>query len=132
MLEPLQQRRAKLERAKLLQQFLRNLQDEKLWIAEKMPQATSTNYGNTLLGVQMLQRRNKSLHNEIDSHEPHIIQVLDIGRSLIDEGHPQAEEFQTNIDELEKAWQVLLEAVEHRRRMLELSEVAQQVRQAWG
>ena len=127
MLEPLQQRRSKLERAKLLQQFLRDMMDEKLWIKEKMPQATSTNYGNTLLGVQMLQRRNKSLRNEIDSHEPHIKQVLDIGRSLVEEGHPQAEEFQGYIDELEKAWQDLLDAVEHRRRMLELSEIAQQV-----
>jgi spectrin beta len=126
MLEPLQERRTKLERAKRLQQFLRDLQDEKLWISEKMPQATSTEYGTNLLGVQMLQRRNKSLRNEIDGHEPQHNNIMQLGHELIDEGHPQAEEFQQSLDELERMWQDLLDAVESRRKNLALSEVAQQ------
>ncbi len=53
MLEPLQQRRSQLERAKCIQQFLRDIEDEKMWIEEKMPQAESTDYGNSLMGVQV-------------------------------------------------------------------------------
>ena len=45
-------RRAKLERTKRLHQFLRDIEDEKMWIAEKLPQAQSTAYGNSLLSVQ--------------------------------------------------------------------------------
>ena len=67
MLEPLMDRRAKLERTKRLHQFLRDIEDEKMWIAEKLPQAQSTSYGNSLLSVQMLQKKNKSLQNEVES-----------------------------------------------------------------
>lgn len=127
MLEPLLERRAKLERTKRLHQFLRDIEDEKLWISEKMPQAQSTQYGNSLLSVQMLQRKNNSLQNEIDSHEPRIINVVDIGLSMIEEGHPQSDEFQKMIDDLNTNWSDLLAAVDARKKRLELSEHTQQV-----
>ena len=82
VLEPLQQRRSQLEKAKQVQQFVRDIQDERLWIDEKMPQAKSTDYGNSLMSVQMLQKKNKSLHNEVDSHEPHINSVLEVCKNL--------------------------------------------------
>ena len=78
MLEPLQKRRAQLEKAKRIQQFVRDVEDERIWISERMPQALSTDYGNSLMSVQMLQKKNKSLHNEIDSHEPHVTSVIDV------------------------------------------------------
>lgn len=127
MLEPLIKRRAKLERTKRLHQFLRDIEDEKIWIAEKMLLAQSTNYGNSLLSVQMLQKKNKSLRNEIDSHEPRIISVVDLGLSMIEEGHPKSEEFQEHIDDLNTRWGELFEAVEKRKNRLELSELTQQV-----
>jgi spectrin beta len=99
-----------------------------LWVAEKMPQAQSTQYGNSLLSVQMLQRKNNSLQNEIDSHEPRIISVVDIGLSMIEEGHPQSEEFQKMIDDLNSKWAELLAAVDARKKRLELSELTQQVK----
>lgn len=40
-------------------QFCRDVEDEKLWIQEKMPLATSPEYGNSLLGVQMLKKKNQ-------------------------------------------------------------------------
>lgn len=127
MLEPLMDRRAKLERTKRLHQFLRDIEDEKIWIAEKMLLAESTNYGNSLLSVQMLQKKNKSLRNEIDSHEPRIISVVDLGLSMIEEGHPQSDKFQELINDLNARWGELLEAVESRKNRLELSEQTQQV-----
>lgn len=126
MLEPLMERRSKLERTKRLHQFLRDIEDEKLWIQEKLPQAQSTQYGNSLLSVQMLQRKNNSLQNEIDSHEPRIIGVVDIGLSMIEEGHPQSEEFQKMIDDLNSNWAELQAAIDARKKRLELSEQTQQ------
>ena len=72
VLAPLNLRRNMLEQVKRLHQFLRDVEDEKMWIDERMPQATSNDYGNSLLSVQMLQKKNQSLRNEIDSHEPRI------------------------------------------------------------
>ena len=127
MLEPLMERRAKLERTKRLHQFLRDIEDEKMWIAEKLPQAQSTEYGNSLLSVQMLQKKNKSLQNEVESHEPRIINVVDLGLSMIEEGHSQSQEFQELIDDLNNRWAELLAAVQARKDRLELSELTQQV-----
>ncbi|KAK2182078.1 hypothetical protein NP493_368g02093 [Ridgeia piscesae] len=126
VLEPLNIRRSQLEKAKMVHQFLRDLEDEKLWVAEKMPQATSTDYGNSLLSVQMLQKKNQSLHNEINNHRPYLDNVLETGEGLIDSQHPLADDFQRNMDELKQMWEELDKAVEYRREQLVLSEIAQQ------
>ena len=47
MLEPLTVRRTALEKAKLVHQFQRDVEDENMWIDEKLQQAASTNYGNS-------------------------------------------------------------------------------------
>jgi hypothetical protein len=52
-------RREQLVKVKRIHQFIRDVEDEKLWIDEKMPQATSTQYGNSLLSVQMLVTKNQ-------------------------------------------------------------------------
>jgi spectrin beta len=57
--QPLVQRREQLVKVKRIHQFIRDVEDEKLWIDEKMPQATSTQYGNSLLSVQMLVTKNQ-------------------------------------------------------------------------
>lgn len=80
-----------------------------------------------VFSVQMLQSKNKSLRNEIDSHEPSIITVVDSGLALIEEGHPQSDEFQQHIDDLNRRWNELQDAVETRKNRLEQSELAQQV-----
>ena len=59
--EPLVERQRQLEKKKEAYQFRRDVEDEKLWIAEKMPQATSKEYGNSLFNVHMLKKKNQSL-----------------------------------------------------------------------
>jgi Spectrin repeat len=81
----------------------------------------------TLCCVQMLLGKNRTLRNEVDSHEPTIINVVDLGLSMIEEGHEQSEEFQTHINELNAMWAQLQEAVDQRDARIKLSEVAQQV-----
>lgn len=57
--EPLVKRREQLEKVKFIHQFVRDVEDEKLWIEEKMPLATSNNFGNSLLSVQLLEKKNQ-------------------------------------------------------------------------
>lgn len=135
-------------------QFRRDVDDEKLWIAEKMPLATNTEYGNSLFNVHMLKKKNQvcersvcrrgdgkrgdiyynflfcffqSLSTETDNHEPRIHTVCNNGQKLIDEGHEDAELFTDLIHDLKQRWSQLKDAVNHRYKMLLQSENAKQV-----
>jgi spectrin beta len=85
--QPLLERQRILEKKKEALQFRRDVEDELLWIAEKMPQASSTEYGNSLFQVHMLEKKNQSLRTEIENHEPRINTVCNNGQKLIDEGN---------------------------------------------
>ncbi|XP_076098562.1 spectrin beta chain-like isoform X2 [Mytilus galloprovincialis] len=124
--QPLVQRREQLQKVKRIHQFVRDVEDEKLWINEKMPQATSSQFGNSLLTVQMHVTKNQSLQTEIENHEPRIKTVVDVGQELIDEGHPQSEEFKALIEDLLNHWQDLKDAVVKRNERIHLSDIAQQ------
>uniref|UniRef100_A0A4D5R949 Spectrin beta chain n=1 Tax=Scolopendra viridis TaxID=118503 RepID=A0A4D5R949_SCOVI len=124
--EPLLARKAQLEKKKEAYQFRRDVEDELLWIAEKMPVATSTECGNSLFGVQLLEKKNQSLRNEIDNHEPRIHLICDNGRKLINEGHEDSEEFEDLIKELLARWQELKDAMDARKGKLLESERVQQ------
>ncbi|GFN97697.1 spectrin beta chain [Plakobranchus ocellatus] len=123
---PLMMRRANLEKVKRIHQFMRDVEDEKLWIAEMMPRANNQDYGNSLLSVQLLIKKNHSLQVEIDNHEPRIMSVVQVGQDLIDAGHSQSEEFRALINDLLQRWQELKDAVDARNQRLKLSEIAQQ------
>lgn len=84
--QPLLERQRILEKKKEALQFRRDVEDELLWIAEKMPQASSTEYGSSLFQVHMLEKKNQSLRTEIENHEPRINTVSNNGQKLIDEG----------------------------------------------
>ncbi|XP_015125014.1 spectrin beta chain isoform X2 [Diachasma alloeum] len=124
--EPLVDRQRQLEKKKEAFQFRRDVEDEKLWIAEKMPQATSSEYGNSLFNVHMLKKKNQSLRTEIENHEPRINAVCSNGQKLIDEGHEATPEFQRLISELNEKWRELKEAISDRNKHLLQNEKAQQ------
>lgn len=123
--QPLVERQRQLEKKKEAFQFRRDVEDEMLWIAEKMPQALSDEYGSGLFHVHMLEKKNQSLRTEVDNHEPRINTVCNNGQKLIDEGHEASNEFTRLITELLQAWQELKDAVERRRENLLRNERAQ-------
>ncbi|CAB3255875.1 unnamed protein product [Arctia plantaginis] len=123
---PLLVRQRHLAKKKEAFQFRRDVEDEKLWIHEKMPLATSTDYGNSLFNVQMLQKKNQSLKTETDNHEPRILTVISNGQKLIDEEHEASPEFKQLIDELTARWRELKDAIEERKNKLSQWEKAQQ------
>lgn len=56
---PLEERRRNLERKKEAFQFLRDVEDEKLWIADRMPLARSPLVGDSLYDCHNLQKKNQ-------------------------------------------------------------------------
>ncbi|XP_014212217.1 spectrin beta chain isoform X3 [Copidosoma floridanum] len=123
---PLVERQRNLEKKKEAFQFRRDVEDEKLWINEKMPQATSSEYGTSLFNVHMLKKKNQSLRTEMENHEPRINFVSNNGQKLIDEGHEDSEEFRRLISELSDKWQELKDALDERNAHLLQNEKAQQ------
>lgn len=125
--QPLLERQRQLEKKKEAFQFGRDVEDEKLWIAEKIPQASSNEVGTSLFNVLMLKKKNQSLRTEIENHEPRIVHVCNNGQKLVDEGHEDAAHFQRLIDELQQKYRELKELVDAREHKLTQSERVQQV-----
>lgn len=123
---PLIERQKQLEKKKEAFQFGRDVEEEKLWIDEKMPLANSEDYGNSLFNVNVLKKKNQSLATEIDNHEARIMAICNNGQKLIDEGHEDSPQFVERIKELTQQWQELKDAIENRRRHLDQSERVQQ------
>ncbi|XP_064484271.1 spectrin beta chain-like isoform X3 [Ornithodoros turicata] len=123
---PLNERKQQLLKKKKAYQFRRDVEDEKLWIDEKMPLATSSDRGASLFGVQMLRKKEQSLRNEVDNHEPRIINICEDGRKLVEEGHEDSEEFSELVKDLQERWARLRDALDARRQALLVSEKAHQ------
>uniref|UniRef100_A0A8C7LH16 Spectrin beta chain n=1 Tax=Oncorhynchus kisutch TaxID=8019 RepID=A0A8C7LH16_ONCKI len=125
LLTPLAQRRGKLEAAKAVHQFYRDLADEILWVEERLPLAMSDEHGSNLQTVQLLLKKNQTLQREMKGHQPRVEEVLERGRRMAsaatEEGGPEAE----RIGEQE-VWARLQEEMAKRRDRLNGSNRAQQ------
>ena len=56
---PLDDRRSQLHRKKAAYQFLRDVDDEKMWVAERMPLAKARELGESLFDCHRLQKKNQ-------------------------------------------------------------------------
>ncbi|XP_077975326.1 spectrin beta chain, non-erythrocytic 1-like isoform X4 [Styela clava] len=125
LIEPLNKRKQMLGNSKQLHQFYRDVEDEKMWIDEKLPLATSVEHGASLQEVQSLQKKNQSLKSEIDGHEPRIEAVCARGQQMATEDNPHSDKINDKIHDLKDKWEVLSEEVESRKNRLEEAEKAQ-------
>ncbi|VDO32364.1 unnamed protein product [Haemonchus placei] len=123
---PLDDRRRQLERRKAAFQFGRDVDDEKLWIAERLHLAHAKQLGENLPDCQRLQKNAQLLTSEVENHEPWIERICDNGRELIDAGHENSAAFEQRIAELRDAWQELKDAIKDRKDRLAESEKAHQ------
>ncbi|CAH8502625.1 unnamed protein product [Schistosoma bovis] len=124
---PLADRRDRLVKQKRVRQFLRDIEDEKDWIKEKLALIEdSCKLGSSLLATQQLIRRHRMLSNEVDNHRPRIDAVCHEGEQMILEGHPRSDRFREAIDELWVLWEQLQHVVGERQEQLTRNEVAQQ------
>lgn len=90
----------------LLYFFYRDIEDEKLWVDEKLPQAVSTELGSSLQEVQTLEKKNQSLKAEIDGHEPRIEAVCTRGQEMATEDNPHSDKINDKIYEIQDKWNV--------------------------
>lgn len=123
---PIIERKQQLIKKKEALQFRRDVEDERMRIREKLPLAQSADYGNNLHDVQVLLRKNQSLRNEIDNHEPRIMNICQTGNRLIEEGHEDAPEFKSLIEQLLFDWDNLKREVDNRKVKLIENEKVQQ------
>lgn len=57
--DPLQERRGSLEASRLQYQFFRDVDEELAWVREKLPVASSKDYGKSLVTIQSLQEKHQ-------------------------------------------------------------------------
>ncbi|XP_071238827.1 spectrin beta chain, erythrocytic-like isoform X1 [Salvelinus alpinus] len=130
LLTPLAQRRGKLEAAKAVHQFYRDLADEILWVEERLPLAMSDEHGSNLQTVQLLLKKNQTLQREMKGHQPRVDEVLERGRRMAsaatEEGGPEAERIGEQVKELKEVWARLQDEMAKRRDRLNGSNRAQQ------
>ncbi|CAL8329545.1 unnamed protein product [Merluccius merluccius] len=85
LLDPLRKRKHFLVASREVHQFNRDMEDEILWMEERMPLATSTDHGHNLQTVQLLIKKNQTLQKELQGHQPRIDDIMERSRSVLRE-----------------------------------------------
>uniref|UniRef100_A0A8C3KKS8 Calponin-homology (CH) domain-containing protein n=1 Tax=Calidris pygmaea TaxID=425635 RepID=A0A8C3KKS8_9CHAR len=118
--DPLQERRGNLEASRLQYQFFRDVDEELAWVHEKLPMASSRDYGQSLATVQSLQEKHQNLENEISSRDALTKAVLSTGQKLVRGGHSASRKIMEHLKELETSVETLkAEAQERRQRLMQ-------------
>lgn len=94
---PLDDRRRHLERKKAAFQFVRDVEDEKLYINDRIIAISAPQLGENLFDCHRLQKNTQSLRNEIENHEPWVNEIIANGQALINDGHENADQFTDKI-----------------------------------
>ncbi|XP_043324501.1 spectrin beta chain, non-erythrocytic 1 isoform X3 [Cervus canadensis] len=126
LLEPLNERKQNLLASKEIHQFNRDVEDEILWVGERMPLATSTDHGHNLQTVQLLIKKNQTLQKEIQGHQPRIDDIFERSQNIITDSSLNAEAIRQRLADLKQLWGLLIEETEKRHRRLEEAHRAQQ------
>ncbi|NXP33681.1 SPTB1 protein, partial [Leiothrix lutea] len=125
LLEPVERKRKELETAKAMYQLGRDLEDETLWVQERLSLARSTDHGTDLPSVQRLTKRNETLQKELAGHAPRLGEVLSRGEAA-GSGEEAGPELAAQAQELRALWETLQEEAAARHRRLREAEEAQQ------
>ncbi|KAM9728405.1 spectrin family protein isoform 2-T2 [Menidia menidia] len=124
--EPLKLRRQQLLASKEAHQFNRDLEDEILWVTERMPLATSTDHGKDLPTVQMLIKKNQTLQKEIQGHQPRIDDIHRRGQTQSQVDGERQSVLEERLVELKDLWDQLIAETDKRHGRLVEANRAQQ------
>ncbi|XP_062051757.1 spectrin beta chain, non-erythrocytic 2 isoform X1 [Lepus europaeus] len=80
--QPMRERCRRLQASREQHQFHRDVEDEILWVTERLPMASSMEHGKDLPSVQLLMKKNQTLQKEIQGHEPRIADLTERQRAL--------------------------------------------------
>uniref|UniRef100_A0AAR2JVG9 Spectrin beta chain n=1 Tax=Pygocentrus nattereri TaxID=42514 RepID=A0AAR2JVG9_PYGNA len=126
LLDPLMKRKNFLMASREIHQFNRDVEDEILWVEERMPIATSTDHGHNLQTVQLLIKKNQTLQKEIQGHQPRCDDIFERSQSILKEDSPNVEVIRARLDDLQTLWSLLIQETEKRHERLEEAHKAQQ------
>ncbi|XP_045871573.1 spectrin beta chain, non-erythrocytic 2 isoform X1 [Meles meles] len=117
---PMKERCRRLQASREQHQFHRDVEDEILWVTERLPMASSVEHGKDLPSVQLLMKKNQTLQKEIQGHEPRIADLTERQRAL------GAAAAGPELAELQEMWKRLGRELELRGKRLEDALRAQQ------
>nr|XP_057921131.1 spectrin beta chain, non-erythrocytic 1-like isoform X3 [Doryrhamphus excisus] len=123
---PLQSRRDNLMASREIHQFNRDVEDEILWVEERMPLATSTDHGHNLQTVQLLIKKNQTLQKEIQGHQPRYDDIFERSQQILKQNRPTTELIRQRLDELRSLWEQIRKETEKRHSRLSEAHEAQQ------
>ncbi|XP_070369884.1 spectrin beta chain, erythrocytic isoform X3 [Equus asinus] len=126
LLEPLGRRKKQLESSRAKLQISRDIEDETLWVEERLPLAQSVDYGTNLQTVQLFMKKNQTLQNEILGHAPRVEDVLQRGQQLVEAAEIDCQDVAERLQQLRGSWETLQEAAAGRLRRLREASEAQQ------
>uniref|UniRef100_A0A671YL88 Spectrin beta chain n=1 Tax=Sparus aurata TaxID=8175 RepID=A0A671YL88_SPAAU len=124
--EPLKLRRQQLLASKEAHQFNRDLEDEILWVKERMPLADSTDHGKDLPTVQLLIKKNQTLQKEIQGHQPRIDDIHRRGKTQSQVDGERQSVLEERLVELRDLWDQLIAETDKRHARLIEANRAQQ------
>ncbi|KAM6922894.1 spectrin beta chain, non-erythrocytic 1-like isoform 1-T1 [Lycodopsis pacificus] len=124
--DPMKTRRDNLMASREIHQFNRDVEDEILWVEERMPLATSTDHGNNLQTVQLLIKKNQTLQKEIQGHQPRYDDIFERSQHVLRENSPTAELIRQRLAEIQSLWEQIRKETEKRHTRLSEAHEAQQ------
>uniref|UniRef100_A0A673C3K0 Spectrin, beta, non-erythrocytic 4b n=1 Tax=Sphaeramia orbicularis TaxID=375764 RepID=A0A673C3K0_9TELE len=126
LIEPLKERRRILLASKEVHQVGRDLEDEILWVQERLPMAMCQEHGSTLQSVQQLMKKNQTLQRELQGHRSRMEDVLERAAVIASIRSPEADCIRAGHDQLAQLWTLLWAETERRQLVLDAMYQAQQ------
>ncbi|XP_055358641.1 spectrin beta chain, non-erythrocytic 1 isoform X5 [Betta splendens] len=122
---PLKKRRDNLMASREIHQFNRDVEDEILWVEERMPLASSTDHGHNLQTVQLLIKKNQTLQREVQGHQPRYDDIFERSQHVLREDSPTAALIRQRLAELQSLWGQIQKETEKRHSRLSEAHEAQ-------
>ncbi|KAG7224675.1 hypothetical protein INR49_011428 [Caranx melampygus] len=126
LIEPLKERRRILLASKEMHQVAQDLEDEILWIQERLPVASCKDYGNNLQSVQQHVKKNQTLQRELTGRRARVEEVLDRAGIIASLRTPEVEFVREGAGHVRQLWEVLQLETERRSVMLDATLQSQQ------
>ncbi|XP_037543662.1 spectrin beta chain, non-erythrocytic 4 [Nematolebias whitei] len=126
LIEPLKERRRILLASKEMHQVAQDLEDEILWIQERLPLASCKDYGTNLQSVQHYLKKNQTLQRELTGRRARIEEVLDRAGIIASLRTPEVDFVREGAGHVRQLWEVLQLETERRSVMLDAALQAQQ------
>uniref|UniRef100_UPI00398E47AA spectrin beta chain, non-erythrocytic 1-like n=1 Tax=Pristiophorus japonicus TaxID=55135 RepID=UPI00398E47AA len=126
LIEPLKQRRRILLASKEVHQVTRDMEDETLWVEERLPLAKSQDHGSNLQTVQLLLKKLQTLQREVQGHQPRISDVLERAGHIASIRSPEADVVRVSMERLRELWEALQGETQQRQQRLAAMQRAHQ------